>query len=1399
MARTISDEEIKLSIIINGDSAQKQLFELEKSTRKATQENVQLKLELGRVERSLGKNSNEYKELTAKIKANNTTIANNKALMRELQNQIGITGLTMKQLSKEAGILRMKLQNAVPGSAAYQRYQSELQQIENRLNQLRGRANEASLSVSSLANTFNKYQALAFSVIAALTGVVLSFQKIIDLNGKLADAQDNVRKTTGMTKDEVNELTKSFGLLETRTSRIDLLKIAEQGGRLGIPKAEIQDFVKNMNVASVALGDSFTGGVDEVAEKLGKIKFLFQETKDVGVDLAYNAIGSAINDLGANGVASEANIAEFTKRIGSLTDVLKPTVQETLALGAAFEESGIDAETSSRAYNIFMKQAATESGKFAKVMGISQKAVEDMINTNPMEFMLNFSKGLKNMDATEVAKTLDFLGVNADGANKVIGAMGNNFDRFHELIDLSNKSFSDGSSLVTEYDIKNNNLAATLEKVGKKVNGWFSSEGFNNWLFSLVNGFAKLIGATNDVDGSSQKWRNTLVFTAKVIAIVISAMVTSVAWQKLLAMWTARNTEATLLYNIASKARAFADGVAIVSSQLLAGATMLLSGNVKGATQAFRVMTATLMTTPWGFILGAIAAIGTAYLLFSENAKEAVTAQSVFKENSKLISDELNKQRATFDSLISVVNDSKASVEARTAALAKAKEIGGEYTEGLTLENVQTFEGKKMLDAYNKSLEKKITLQILEKQRDKLMDEIAEKSNKSLEDEVDIWDKLWANAKRFNNTAGAGADVLVTAAKRRTVALKELQDKLKFTNDQMREFLKANPDIIETIETETEFTAPGDDPEKIKKNPNSTQEEINKLLYDNDARWAELTLKLKRQLEDDKIAAMFDGFEKEMAIENLRYEREIEDLKNQKVHADEMAKLDEDIAKAKEAKDITKYEALLTIKKTWQDRNLLLDQQVDRIIEQKEVIHNLKIATIKEKEAKRELKELANKYEQEKLLRETAYYEELALLGNNETAKAALKKKYEAEELKHQEEFLRILLQEQQNILNNLNANVDFTLLSPKERLEFEQTVNEVLNEIAKLKAGIAGLKGEDTSKKDFSILQGTGTDIFGYSPEQWNQVFSNFDNAKERIQALETVIGGLQNAWSMYSAFVDATQQRELQNLDRTINIKKKKYKNDLDNGLINKSQYDKAIKKLDDDKEKKQAELEYKKAKRDRITALFNIVANTGIGIMKAVAQFPVTGGMPWSGIIAGMGALQAATVLATPLPAKGYEQGLYGEYVKREQDGKVFKSSGKSKMQSGLFTKPHILVGEGPEDTPEMVIDKKAYSKISPNVKNALINELRGIKGFENGYYNPQSKRIEIPAGETPSTSSGTTEELLRLAISVVAQNTEVMQDLRDNPIMAFISSRDYNSIKELDEAIKKYNKNKELAKK
>jgi tubulin-specific chaperone A len=126
----------------------------------------------------------------------------------------------------------------------------------------------------------------------------------------------------------------------------------------------------------------------------------------------------------------------------------------------------------------------------------------------------------------------------------------------------------------------------------------------------------------------------------------------------------------------------------------------------------------------------------------------------------------------------------------------------------------------------------------------------------------------------------------------------------------------------------------------------------------------------------------------------------------------------------------------------------------------------------------------------------------------------------------------------------------------------------------------------------------------------------------------------------------------------------------------------------------------------------------------------------------------------------------------------------------MKSGLFSKPRLLVGEGPGDMPEMVIDKKAYSQISPETKNALLRELKGIKGFENGYYNPSAMRFETPATTTNSSASSS-DELLHLVLNVVQENTLVMKDLRDKGVVGKFLKNDLKSAKDMQDMIDDYN--------
>lgn len=1415
MAKTISDEQMKLTMIINGDSAQKELFDLEKSTRSLNEQNKSLLLQKKLLEKQGQKDTEQYKLLTATMKQNTAELVTNKTRMAELQKEIGLTGLTMGQLQSKATMLRNTLRNLIPGSPDYLRFDAELTQVNNRLGELRGRAQTARSSVASLADGFNRYQALAVSFIAGLTGVIISIQNIISMNGKLSDAQSDVMKTTRMTKEEVDALTKSFGILKSRTQRIDLLGIAAVGGELNIAKSEILDFVKVMDKSGVALGDSFEGGAEEVATKLGKIKNLYKELKDARVELTFESVGSALNDLGADGNATAGNVAEFVTRVGTMPEAFKPSIAIALGLGAAFEETGLNAEKSATNYSKVITIAANNIEGFARVMGKPKKQMEDLMNTNPNEFFLQFSKSISNLKPVELANVLDSLKLNDNEVKQVISAAGNNVELFRQKIVLANQSLNEGTSLTDEYNIKNNNLAATLEKISKRVSGWFSSESFNNWLFSMVEGFGRLIGATDDVDGAGQKWRNTLVFIAKVIAIVTAALITNVGWQKLVALWTTRNTEATLLYTIASKARAFADGVGMIASQAFAGVMMLLRGNVVGATQAFRVMTTAMMTTPWGFILGAIAAIGTAYIMFSDSAKEAASAQSMMAEIQIEVAKSISKEKKEVEALIKVINDETVSKDKKLAAVKRLNEISPEYLKGLTLENIKTFEGKKLLDRYIDSLYKKARATAVVNKMQQLEDKKLDAESKTAGDyrkestfgflgssEMDGF----TSRKDFENYV-KGKFKGVTKENFNRIVNKYMSDfgfdekekNIKDINSQLNALKpEYEKNLVDSLVTKVDTTTPDDTSNDIpgansasgtKRNPNSTPQEIARKNFEEATKNKEDLLNLDRQYQDDKLALMAEGAEKELLIEQQRYLREIDELEKKKVHSGELAKLNEDIAKAKESGDKTEQNRLEGLRKGWDAKNQIYDDRINVIKEGKLKLHNQRIGIIQEKAAKELLDKEHEDYERSKLNRETAFNNELNVLNVSDAEKKRLQDEHNNKELQFDKEYLSKKLDELNRILSGEVINgVDFSLLSPEAKQKIIKDTELVQNAFSKLKG-----EGTDDKKKPTDLGLGNTTDILGFSAADWFNTFNNLDTLEGKMKAMQMAVSALQQLFSQYDQFMTASENANLKRSETSANRKKTALKRQLDSGMISQTQYNKKVEKIDEDLDNKKSDLEYKQAKRQKMISAANIVMSTAQAIIGIWAQFPkadfgITAGI-MSGVVGALGALQLATVMRTPLPAKGYESGLYPEYVKREQDGKMFKSRYQGKTRSGLVSNTsHFLVAE---NGPEMVIDNKAWTQMDPAVKDALVRDLRGIKGFEQGYYNQDLKRYEVPASSSAPASSNNDSQLLQMVLAVVAENTAVMKDLRDKGVVGKFFKNDLQSAKNIQDSISDFN--------
>ena len=453
---------------------------------------------------------------------------------------------------------------------------------------------------------------------AAVQRFVSATQEYVDAYATIDDAMSAVQKTTGMTREEVELLKNSLQSIDTRTSTEQLLKIAEIGGRMGLAKEEIRDFTEAVNKANVALGDSFQGGAEEISSILGKISLAYKETRDQNIGQSITQIGSALNEVGASANATEGNIASFVQRVGSMPEVFRPTIEQAIALGAAFEESSIDAEVASRAFGIVMMKASTNVEGFAAAMHRPAEEIEELINTNPAQFFVEFAESLNGLKGTEIGSVLKDLKLNADGVNKIIGAMSTNTERFTEILNTSNTAFAEAISLDNEYAVVNENAAAQLEKAKKAVLD--AKAALGEELIPVIIDFTKSSATGLKVLTAVVKFwtqHKTLLYS------LVGAYTLLRLGQKKVIAAMEEERALTLSNTVAGKAYTLV-------TKLLAVAKAKLAADTEAAAAAQAELKAAFATTPWGAIIVAIGAVATGIGMLISKHREAKKAAEEF-------------------------------------------------------------------------------------------------------------------------------------------------------------------------------------------------------------------------------------------------------------------------------------------------------------------------------------------------------------------------------------------------------------------------------------------------------------------------------------------------------------------------------------------------------------------------------------------------------------------------------------------------------------------------------------------------------------------------------------------------------------------------------------------------
>lgn len=682
---------------VDGQQAEQELKKLEVLAKAYKDRMVEATIAGDR--KAFDKSSKELKQVNREMQS----VIRSAFDVNKVMNNLSTTG--PKDLKKALQQLNKELNSGkvARGSKDWDELQRKIKAVRSEITKINAESQVTQSTWSNMANGFNKYFAVVTTVIASVTGLSFAFRKMTEDMAKMDDVYADVMKTTGMTRDEVVDLNETFKKMDTRTSREELNLLGRDAGKLGLTlRKDILDFIEAGNQINVAIKEDLGEGA---IKDIGKITDVYKlSTKELDrLDLKGRmlAIGSSINELGQSSTANEAYMVNFTKRLGGVASQAGISVQNILGYASALDQSGQAVEMSATAMQKFIMKLMGDPAKFAKMAGLEVKEFNKLLQTDTNEAIKQVLTALSQKGGFQKLIPI-FKDMGLDGARAVgvLSALATNIEKVNVAQEISNKAFSDGTSVTDEYRIKNNNLMAVLEK-GRKAFHDASlelGERLSPALITSTKGITYLVKLLPAVIDFFIKY-------GKAIASLVVTIGTYIVVVKVITALTGKWTLIETLHNATLKTK---NGIMITlrgTLYALQVAYYTLTGQVakaRGAMLAFAAVTG--LTNPLIILTGAIIALAAGVYILNRNSKEAYTITKLLNDINKEATRSIISEKNELAQLLTIAKNEKISKEERLKAIKRLNEISPEYLGALSLENINTKEATKYVDIYTESL-----------------------------------------------------------------------------------------------------------------------------------------------------------------------------------------------------------------------------------------------------------------------------------------------------------------------------------------------------------------------------------------------------------------------------------------------------------------------------------------------------------------------------------------------------------------------------------------------------------------------------------------------------------------------------------------------------------------------
>ena len=703
-------EQAEVTLNINGQAAAKQLDELQKKS-VALSESIRKAYEAGDV-KGAKKLTTEFRKVEAEMKK----VGKNATDLTYALNHLSTA--TPKELHSIMRRINAEMQSGAikRGTAEWAKANETLAKVSNELKKIK--AEQAAFAPMSqrISAGFQRIKGTVIGLTAAFAGVATAVNGMRNYAKQKDTSRAGLKALTGLDDDSIQWLqTQAEQMSQTMdetglrvTQSAD--QILEAYKLVGSAKPELLSVKEDLNAVTVeAIRLSQAAGID-LNDAVAAVTVSMNQF-GAGADQTAEFVNvlAAGSKAGAVGVE---NINEAVVKSGVAAKQAGLSIQDLVGAIETVGERGLQGAKAGTGLSSFFLNLATGADETnPKIVGMS-KALEN----------------LKNQHLSE-AEMVKRFGKETYNVASILIQGQESFDKYREAVTGTSVAVEQAAIMGDTMEAKSAQLKNQLKELGQQV------------YKDIQPVITLFLGKSTTI----LKVAATLLKVIKEYGTTIAAIVAPlVAYNVALALSNVLHSKGVLAIVAYTKSLFSMNTVtkaATAAKYLLASATLLLSGNIKKATVAFKAFSRALALNPIGLIATAIAAVVVGLIAWAKRSKELTKEQrqrqainQMNLELEKKVNDQIADEISRIEKLRNAIHNKNLSEKTRLKAIQDLQKIIPGYNAQIDREGNIINENTKAIEAYITALKKAARAKAVDElltqvTREKLQAEISLESN----------------------------------------------------------------------------------------------------------------------------------------------------------------------------------------------------------------------------------------------------------------------------------------------------------------------------------------------------------------------------------------------------------------------------------------------------------------------------------------------------------------------------------------------------------------------------------------------------------------------------------------------------------------------------------------------